>query len=195
MLAIEDALGKGSLDAVVSLAGLRDFEGQLPPDNLKRQFDFAYLAAMNIALEDMYGVRGGRSMALRTGRSWFTEGLKTFGILAGFQHPAFQALSLDKRAEMSLDALAAVFASHSDQKNHVEQDAACFYFIISVSPMIWERTSDKPACHAFVGMMQGVLHDATGGYEYHVYEQSCRAAGHDKCVFAVNRKPIGQLGS
>jgi len=191
MLAIEDALGKGSLDAVVSLAGLRGFEGQLPPDNLKRQFDFAYLAAMNIALEDMYGVRGGRSMALRTGRSWFSEGLKDFGILAGFQHPAFQALSLEKRAEMSLDAVAAVFASHSDQNTHIEQDTASFYFIVPVSPMIWERTSDKPACHAFIGMIQGLLHDATGGYEYHVYEQSCRAAGHDKCVLPLTENRLG----
>lgn len=195
MLAVDHALGKGGLDAVVSLAGLTDFAGQLPPDNLKRQFDFAYLTAINIALEDMYGVRGGRSMALRAGRTWFTTGLKDFGLLAGLTHPAFQALPLDKRAEMSLGALAAVFASHTDQVNLVEQDAASFYFIVQDSPMAWGRSSDKPACHAFVGMLQGVLHYATGGYEYHVYEKACKAAGHDRCVFAITRKPIGQLGS
>lgn len=194
LLAIENVLGKGGLDAAVSMAAIQTYEHRLPADDLECQFDFAYLAAINTGLEEMYGVRGGRGMALRIGRSWFASGLKDFGMLAGLAHPAFQALPQDQRAEMGLQALLATFAKHGDQRGTLTADSSSFQVTIPNSPMAWGRSSDKPLCHALVGMLQGCLHYASGGYEYHVYERECSAVAGSACIFVINRKPIGQSG-
>src|SRR5262249_22784055 len=61
----EDVRGKSGLNAILTLAHLNQFIDNYPADNLERQFDFAYFTALNAALEDMYGPRGGRGLALR----------------------------------------------------------------------------------------------------------------------------------
>ncbi|MDX1995288.1 MAG: 4-vinyl reductase [bacterium] len=191
-LAMEDVMGKHGLNAVLGLAGLEAFMGNPPPDALARQFDFAYMAALNQALEDMYGPRGGRGMALRIGRATVSQGMKNFGALAGMADPAFQALPLVKRQRIGLDALAAVFSRFSDQVTSVSETDSAYQLSVEISPMAWGRNADRPVCHALVGITQEVLSYASGGYEFHVQEIACRAAGGDQCVFKINKTPIGQ---
>lgn len=186
-------MGKNGLNAVLSLAGLEAYIDHPPPDNLTRQFDFAYLAALNQALEDMYGARGGRGMSLRIGRACFAHGMKTFGALAGLSDPAFKALPLTSRTYLGLEALASVYSNFSDQKSYVRHAETAYEFVVENSPMAWGRVSDRPVCHAIGGMIQEALRWASNGYEFHVHETMCHAAGSDDCVFKVNKKPIGQL--
>lgn len=193
LLAMEDVMGRNGLNAILSLAGLEPYIDQIPPDNLARQFDFAAMAALNQALEDMYGARGGRGMALRIGRACFARGLKNFGAMAGMSDPAFQALPLESRGKLGLEALAAIFTNFTDQRSlFIEQDAT-YELHTDFSPIAWGRTADKPVCHALVGIIQESLRWASDGYEYHVQEVSCRAVGGESCIFRVNKKPIGQL--
>ena len=83
LLSMADVMGHNGLNAVLSLAELERYIDDLPEDVLSRRFDFAEMAALNQALEDMYGARGGRGMALRVGRACFAQGLKRFGALGG----------------------------------------------------------------------------------------------------------------
>jgi predicted hydrocarbon binding protein len=189
---MEDVMGKGGLSALLTLADLHSFISQPPPNNLARQFDFAYFAALSQALEEMYGARGGRGMALRIGRASFARGLKTFGAMAGMTDPAFVALPLDTRTRLGLDALAAIFTNFSDQQSSVRELDEYYEFTTEMSPMAWGRSADKPVCHALTGMIQESLRWSSDGYEFHVQEHSCRAVGDEACVFRVNKKPIGQ---
>jgi predicted hydrocarbon binding protein len=191
-LAMEDVMGKGGLNALLSLAGLDAYIDQPPPNNLARQFDFAYIAALSQALEDMYGARGGRGMALRIGRACFARGLKNFGAMAGMTDPAFVSLPLETRTRLGLDALAAIFTNFSDQHSLVNDQGDYLIFTTESSPMAWGRTSDKPVCHALTGIVQESLRWASDGHEFHVQETACRAVGENACVFRVNKKPIGQ---
>jgi hypothetical protein len=193
LLAMEDVMGRNGLNAILSLASLEQYIDRIPPDNLARQFDFAALAALSQALEEMYGARGGRGMALRIGRACFASGMKYFGAMAGMADPAFQALDLESRSRLGLEALAAIFSNFSDQRTLVSEQADTFHLETAFSPMAWGRTADKPVCHALVGIIQESLRWASDGYEYVVQETSCRAAGGQSCVFRVNKKPIGQL--
>lgn len=63
LAAMEDVMGKNGLNAILNLAGLQKYIDNFPPDNLEREFDFADFTALQIALEDMYGPRGGRGLA------------------------------------------------------------------------------------------------------------------------------------
>src|SRR5215510_10090556 len=88
--AMEEVMGKNGLNAVLNLAGLQHYVDNYPPDNLEKGFDFSEFTALNVALEDMYGPRGGRGLALRAGRATFAQGLRSFGALAGVGDLAFK---------------------------------------------------------------------------------------------------------
>jgi hypothetical protein len=192
LLAMEDVMGKHGLSAILNLADLQATIDHLPPDTLARQFDFAYMAALNEALETMYGARGGRGMALRIGRACFSRGMKHFGALAGMSDPAFQAIPLDQRVEVGVRALAGIYTRFSDQQSIVEDAGEHYHFVTAYSPMCWGRSADRPVCHALAGILQEGLRWCSGGYEFHTQEIACRAAGADQCVFRINKKPIGQ---
>ena len=62
---LEEVMGRNGLNAILNLAGLNHYIENYPPDNLEKGFDFAELSAIGVALEEMYGPRGGRGLALR----------------------------------------------------------------------------------------------------------------------------------
>lgn len=185
-------MGKAGMEAVLGLAGLHGLIEQPPSDTMARQFDFAYMAAISEALEEMYGARGGRGMALRIGRACFSQGMERFGALAGMAHPAFRALPLETRTSIGVKALADIFTNFTDQRSFIENDDKVYRFVTDVSPMSWGRTADKPVCHALVGIIQSSMNWASGGHEFHVQEITCHATGGDRCAFQVNKKPSGQ---
>ncbi len=188
VLAMEDVMGKSGVGMVLNMANVE----HMPPDTLAREFDFAWMAALNMALEEMYGPRGGRGLALRIGRSCFAQGMKTFGAMAGVSDSAFKALPLEARCRLGLTALADIFTNFSDQKTTFSENDRSYQMVVEVSPMAWGRTADKPVCHALVGILQESLRWISNGHEFYVSETQCRATGSDSCVFAVNKKPMGQ---
>ncbi len=184
-------MGQSGLSMLLTLAQQEQYIGNYPPDNLKAEFDFASMSAIQSALEEVYGVRGGRGMAIRIGRACFSRGMKNFGALAGVGDPSFRALPTDERCRLGLQALADIFTKFSDQHSSVEEDETSFRFIVQESPMAWGRQTDKPVCHAIAGMVQECLRWSSNGYEYLVHETACHACGDETCVFTVNKTPIG----
>jgi predicted hydrocarbon binding protein len=105
---------------------------------------------------------------------------------------AFRALPLEQRLDLGLQALASLFSHFTDQASSVSAENNTFVFRVDVSPFAWGRTSDKPVCHALIGVVQECLSWASNGYEFHVWETNCRACGADACTFRVNKTPIGE---
>lgn len=190
-LAMDDVMGKHGLKALLELAHLPQFAAHLPPDDLERTFDFAYISALNVALEEMYGARGGRGMALRIGSAAFAQGFKNFGALRGLADPRFRSQPLEKRIELGLKALAHVLTHFTDQASYVDVQEHTFTFRSEFCPFAYGRVSDKPVCHAMVGLLQECLRLASNGYEFYVRETACRACGDSECVFRINKSPIG----
>ena len=58
--ALEEVMGKNGLNAILNMAQLSDLIDNYPSANLERQFDFSNYSMINVALEEMYGPRGGR---------------------------------------------------------------------------------------------------------------------------------------
>ncbi len=185
-------MGQNGLSTLLNSVGLTQYEGSMPPDNLERAFDFAALSALNQGLESMYGQRGGRGMALRIGRAAFAQGLRTFGALRGAGAPAFRALPFEQRVELGLMALAEVLNHFTDQHARIDSEAQHYVFISDNCPFAWGRSSDKPLCHAMVGMLQECLRWVSNGYEFYVRETACRASGAPECVFKINKTAIGE---
>lgn len=188
--AVEDVMGKNGLNAILNLAGLTHLIDNYPPNNLERQFDFADFSAISGALEEMYGPRGGRGLALRAGRATFSEGLRTFGALAGAGDLAFKVLPLSAKLHIGLPAMAKIFTTTSDQLSTVEEHSDHFTYFIHRCPVCWGRTADRPACFMATGLLQEGLKWLSGGREFKVIQTTCHAAGDTTCNFQVYKEPI-----
>lgn len=191
-VAMDDVMGQHGLKLLLERAAMQHFVHHWPPDTLARDFDFAWLAALNQGLEGMYGARGGRGIALRIGHASFAHGLRGFGLMRGLADPAFKSLPLDKRIFYGAKGLASVLTHFTDQHSAVENYDETLLFTSEISPFSWKRVSNKPVCHMMVGMIWECLRWASDGYEFYVRETACRATGSDQCVFQINKQAIGE---
>ncbi len=190
LLVLEDIMGKNGLNAILKIAGLAHLVDNYPPDDLHKDFDFADFAALNQGLDEMYGPRGGRGLAMRAGRAAIKHGLDAFGPAVGMTGFAMKALPLSAKLKIGLPAMAKVFTQFSDQISRVEEHGDHFVYIIERCPVCWGRHSDKPICHAAVGLLQGGLHWVSGGKEFRVREVQCIASGDSVCSFEIPKEPV-----
>ncbi len=191
MKALEEVMGKNGLNAILNLAHLPHLIDNYPPDNLEREFNFADFSALNLALEEMYGPRGGRGLALRAGRAAFADALRNFGALAGAGDLAFKVLPLQAKMRIGIPAMARIFSQISDQLSTVEEKENEFIYTIHRCPCCWGRHGvDKPVCFIAVGLLQEGLKWVSGGNEFRVNESKCVAMGEEVCEFVIQKTPI-----
>jgi hypothetical protein len=182
--ALESVMGKNGVNAILNLANQRHMIDHYPPDNLNREFDFADFSAINQALEEMYGPRGGRGLALRAGRAAFDGALRNFG--------AFKVLPLQVKLRVGLPAMARIFSQTSDQYSTVVERDNDFVYTIHRCPVCWGRHGlDKPVCYIANGLIQGGVKWVSGGLEFRVNEQHCFAMGDNVCDFVIQKEPVG----
>lgn len=189
--ALEEVMGKNGINAILNLAHLPHLVNNLPPDNLDRQFNFADFSALNLALEEMYGPRGGRGLALRAGRAAFADSLRNFGALAGAGDLAFKVLPIQAKMRIGIPAMAKIFSQISDQYSTVKEQDNEFIYTIHRCPVCWGRHDmDKPVCFIAVGLLQEGLKWLSGGNEFRVNESQCIAMGDEVCEFVIQKAPI-----
>ena len=189
--AYKEVMGKNGLNTILNLAGLSHLIDHYPPYNLEHGFDFSDFTAIHIALEEMYGSRGGRGLALRAGRATFTDALKYFGAMAGVGDLAFKVLPLVAKIRIGLPASAKIFSQFTDQHTTVDEAENEFIWTIHRCPIYWTRKgADKPVCYISTGLLQSMLTWVSGGLEFLVYESKCCAVGEMVCEFVIQKEPI-----
>lgn len=191
LLAMEEIMGKNGLNAVLNMAKLSHLIDSYPPEDMDKKFDFANFSSLNAALEEMYGPRGGRGLALRAGRAGFARGLQGFGALVGASDLAFKVLPLGTKLKLGLPMMAAVFNQFSDQISRVEEKDDHFVYYIDRCPVCWGRKTDKPVCFAATGLLQEGLRWVSGGKEFRVDETTCIGMGDHACTFFIYKEPVG----
>jgi predicted hydrocarbon binding protein len=188
--ALEDVMGKNGVNAILNLAHLPHLINNFPPGNLSKEFDFAEVSAINQALEEMYGPRGGRALAGRVGRATFADALKNFGALAGAGDLAFKILPLHTKMRIGLPAMAKIFSQVSDQHSTVKEHKEEFVYTIHRCPVCWGRNGvDKPVCFIAVGLLEEGLKWLSGGHEFFVNESRCASMGDEVCEFIIRKTP------
>jgi len=190
LLALEDVMGKNGVNAILNLAKLKHLVNNYPPNNMDLGFSFQELSAINQALEDMYGPRGGRGLAMRAGRAGFKYALKDFGALLGMADLAFRLLPLGMKLKVGLNAMADTFNKFTDQVVRLQEESDHFIYIIDRCPVCWGRHSDVPCCYAATGLLQETMHWLSGGKTFRIEEVACIAAGDDSCTFVIEKTPL-----
>ncbi len=189
--AMEEVMGRNGLNAILTLAGLNQYLDNPPPDNLDKQFDFGDFTALNIALEDMFGPRGGRGLALRAGRAIFAGGLRSFGALAGVGDLAFKVLPLNAKLRVGVPAMANIFTQFSDQISNVyEEGSDKVIYTLERCPMCWGRKVDRPVCFMGQGLLQEGLRWLSGGREFKVDMTTCIGKGDPMGKYVIFKEPL-----
>jgi bacteriochlorophyll 4-vinyl reductase len=189
--AMEEIMGKNGLNAILNLAGLGHLIDNYPPKDLKKEFEFADYSALNGALEEMYGPRGGRGLQLRAGRASFAQGVRMMGPMVGMSDLAFKVLPLGAKLKVGTPAMAKVFTQFSDQVSTVEDRGDYYSYSMKPCPVCWGRTADRPICFAGKGLLEEGLHWVSGGQKFRVDEIECVAMGGESCTYAIYKEPIG----
>jgi predicted hydrocarbon binding protein len=190
LLSLEDVMGKNGVNAVLNLAKLRHRINNYPPDNLDLGWSFDEMGALNQALDDMYGPRGGKGLAIRAGRGGLYYALRDFGAVLGVADLAFRLLPLGVKIKVGVNAMADTFNKTSDQVVRIEEVPDRFYYHIDRCPVCWGRTADVPICHAGLGLLQEGLHWVTGGKNIWVEETHCIAKGDPACTYVIDKRPL-----
>lgn len=190
LTAMDDIMGRHGVNAVLQFAGLIELVDSYPPNNLDLGFTFRELALIQESVDDLFGHRGGRALALRTGRETFKYALKDFMPILGIADLAFRPLHLGIKIRIGLEIFAETFNKFTDQVVRLAEEPDRHLWIIERCPVCWQRTSDQPCCHLAVGLLQESLSWVSNGREFLVREDQCVAVGSDACIITIMKKPV-----
>ncbi len=190
LLAMEEIMGRNGVNAALNLAKMRHLINNYPPNNFDRQFRFDDIGAIMQSLDDMYGPRGGRGLALRAGRACFKYGLKEFGPVLGIADLAFRLLPLNMKLKVGAEVFADTFNKYTDQRVRLSDDEDQVFWHNERCPICWGRKTDIPCCHLAVGILQESLYWVSGGKNFSVQEIACIARGDDACTIVIDKKPM-----
>ena len=190
LTAMEEIMGRHGVNATLNLAQLPHLVNNYPPNNLKLGFTFSEFSTIQQTLDDMFGVRGGRGLALRAGRETWKYALKEFMPILGITDLALRTLPLGIKIKIGLDVFAETLNKFTDQQIRLEEDERRFLWIIERCPVCWQRTSDTPTCHLAVGLLEQSLDWVSRGRRFRVEEVSCIAMGDQTCTIVIFKKPL-----
>ena len=187
LLGMEEVMGRNGLASVLHLASL---DSLLQNDPSEGAFSFETVSGIQNALEQAYGPRGGRGIALRAGRACFKYGLKEYGSSLGLTEMAFRLLPLPTKLHAGAKAFADLFNQHTGQRVRIEEQENQILWHIDQCPLCWERHAKEPVCHLAVGLLQESLYWLSGGKIFDVEESACIARGDPACTIVIEKTPI-----
>jgi predicted hydrocarbon binding protein len=191
LLAMDEILGHSGVNAVLNLVKLPEYINHYPPYNQDLHFPFEHISSLQVGLEEAYGPRAGRGLAVRVGRACLKYGLREFGPELGLTDLAFRLLPLQTKLKNGSEAFAALFNNFTDQRVQLDRDEKYIYWNIERCPVCWGRRAEAPCCHLAVGLLQEALFWVSGGKYFEVEEKKCVACGDSACTIVLDRTPMG----
>lgn len=190
LLAMEEVMGYNGVNAILNLARLQHRIGNYPPNDFAKAFSFDELGQLLQTLDEMYGPRGGRGLALRVGRSCFKLGIKDFGPVLGVADLTFRVLPLGMKLKVGFEVLVQTLNKFTDHLVRLEEDKQYYQWITERCGACWGRKCDSPCCHLVVGILEEGLYWISGGKNFYVEEVSCIATGEETCTILVGKRPL-----
>lgn len=190
LLAFEEVIGKSGTNVLLNLSSLSHLIDNYPPDDEQKNVPFETISRLQFALEQGYGPHGGRGLALRIGRVFFSACLRSCGPELGFNSPTFRLQPPELKIATVLNSLADFFNQRTDQQIILEESELDFLWRIDRCPWCWGRQEHETVCHTVVGMLQEALYWISGGKYYNVVEETCIAQGDPACMFVIDRAPL-----
>jgi predicted hydrocarbon binding protein len=190
LMAMEEIMGRHGVNAVLNLASLRHLVNNYPPNNLNLEFGFDEFGVIQETVDKIFGVRGGRGLALRAGRETFKRGVKELGPILGIADLMFRPFPLGMKMKIGLDNFARTFNTLTDQIVRVEEASNKYYWVIERCAVCWNRKTEAPCCHLAVGILEQASYWVSNGKNFRVEEIKCIAKGDATCTIAIDKQPM-----
>ena len=190
LLALEEVMGKSGLNALLNLSSLSYLINNYPSAASDKTTTFETISKLQNALRQAYGPHGGHGLALRAGRIFFSNGLRTYGPGLGLNNADFRLQPPDSKLLDVLGSLTDFFNQNTDQQVSLEQTRKRYLWNIKRCPWCWNQKESEPVCHFAVGMLQEALYWVSGGKFYNVIEETCVAQGDLACLIVIDRDPL-----
>lgn len=187
LLAMEEVIGKNGINAVLNQADLRYRINNYPQNTTELGVSFNEISQLQVALQQLYGPRGGCGLALRTGRVCFKYGLRELGYMMGFTDLSFRLMPLDDKIRAGIKVLSEIYNKFSDVRGEIIETDMHYYWQIENCPICWQQKAGSPVCHLMVGMLQEALYWVSGGKFYNIEETNCIAMGDPACIVTIDK--------
>jgi hypothetical protein len=187
---VQEIIGRAGVNAIFNLAHLSHLLPGSGYTKFEHNFTFTDLSAIQQALEELYGPRGGRGVALRSGRVFFKYFIRAFGDQMAMTSLDYRMLPTQNRVKSGLLSMAGTLSDLCSMHIVVSEDADTWYWQSDQCPWCWQRQMDECMCHFNVGMLQEYVTWSGGGKVYHVLETECIATGAPACTIRIEKKPI-----
>jgi predicted hydrocarbon binding protein len=187
---VKEIIGWTGIDSVLETAGRTDLILDNGARKFKSDVSYADLSAIQVAIESIYGLSGGRGIAQQAGRASFKFLARDYNEDLGFGALEYRLLPTGSRIQAGLEVLARVVTSLSGENITTDSDDAAWYWHIDSSPWCWQRSSTDPLCHFSVGVLQEYLAWTSGGKNYPVLETQCASSGAPHCTIRIDRTPL-----
>jgi hypothetical protein len=184
LVAAQEVMGENGLNAVLRSSGLERFVNNLPPDDLNPGIKTGEYAHLNQAIEEFYG-RGGRGMLRRIGKASFQYAVREQAALLGVAGVALKLLPVKQRIKFVLNSMVGALKKSNPQVDAwVDESGDRLAYCESTCAICFERHSDQPICHLYVGSVGEAVRWATD-QEFEITETHCIAKGDPFCRFEV----------
>lgn len=190
LFAFEEIMGKHGLNAVLNLTSLSSLIDNYPPEDDQRAVPFETISLLQSSVELGYGPHGGRGLAMRAGRVFFSHGLRRYGPGLGLNDTAFRLQPPDLKIIYVLETLTDFFNQNTDMVVSLKESEQRIHWQVEQCPWCWDRRGSEPLCQFAVGMLQEALYWVSGGKFYNVVEETCIAQGDPACLIAIDRAPL-----
>jgi predicted hydrocarbon binding protein len=195
LMAAEEVVGKNGLAVVLRQAGLEQFVGAYPPEQLKvtTGLTLYHYATLNAGLLNFFG-RAARSMALRIGRQSARYAIDHQGALFGTAALlASKVLPVSTQIKMGLSAMQAGFrrlsqAVGQDRRLEIEDRGEVWAYIDHDDPTSAGKSADEPIGWIQTGAIQEALRWQIGK-DFEVEQVACRSMGAPASSWLVNKTP------
>ena len=188
---VEEIAGRSGVRAALNAAELSNlYQSSSVGNAAMGEFPFNEVSAIGAALEEMYGRRGGRGIALRAGRAAFKYVLRTYGAAMKLLDLNYRMLPEPVRINTGLTALAGLFSELGSTQILLEETSDAWLWRMERCPFCWQVKSREPVCTFMVGLLQEFFTWASGGKVYHVLESECLAMQKTACLIKIDIRPL-----
>jgi predicted hydrocarbon binding protein len=154
------------------------------------EFEFSYFSSIVGALDEMYGPRGGRILAMRAGYATFDEMLKNIGEAVDINDEGFKSLPLVEKVRVGFSLVGITFSQSTKNAPAIQETDDQFVYSLKYCPVCWGRTTDTPACFLITGLLRASLRWVTLGQEFNVTQSAAHSCGSSSCDFIIPKNPL-----
>lgn len=186
-----EIIGQAGANATFHLAGLTHLlSSDLIETHLIKPLMPEQFGALRHAVDQLYGLRGGRGAALRAGRAAFRYLLRDIGDNLGLSGMDFRLLPTRKRMNVGQQRIASFLTEEFNNTILLQEDENSWLWEVQFCQECLGQQRPETECTFIVGLLQEYFSWASGGKYFMVSEVACIACGASACTFRIEKKPI-----